>query len=155
MPSDADPLLRLLDQSRVVHDPALDLEDSSVGVTERAFELLLEVADLLSGAIAGLVEPFDLAGEALGRNRHGHDGQGGRSESHPADGPAVTRMIPFCWLYSPDPWPVWSDELCHETSEQETRAGWDARRAQEAEETLAWAIARAYDPAYVPSGDYA
>lgn len=65
-------------------------------------------------------------------------------ESHPADGPAVTRMIPFCWRYSPDPWRVWSDELQRETHEQETRAGWDARRAEEGQRMLEWALARAY-----------
>lgn len=66
-------------------------------------------------------------------------------ESHPPDGPAVTRMIPFCWQYSPDPWRgVWSDELGRETDQQETRAGWDARRAEEAERMLEWALARAY-----------
>jgi hypothetical protein len=39
---------------------------------------------------------------------------------------------------------VWSDELQRDTDEQETRAGWDARRAEEAERMLEWALARAY-----------
>ena len=65
-------------------------------------------------------------------------------ESHPPDGPAVTRMIPFAWRYSPDPWRVWSDELNRELDRQETRAEWDARAAAEAERMLEWALARAY-----------
>jgi hypothetical protein len=65
-------------------------------------------------------------------------------ESNPPDGPAVARMIPFAWRYSPRPWRVWSDELGCELDRQETRAEWDAREAEEAERMLEWALARAY-----------
>jgi hypothetical protein len=66
-------------------------------------------------------------------------------ESNPPDGPAVARMIPFAWRYSPEPWRVWDEERQCEGREQETRAAWDTRRAEEGARMLEWALARAYE----------
>jgi len=65
-------------------------------------------------------------------------------ESNPPDGPAVARMIPFAWRYSPEPWPVWDTGRQCDGDRQETRAEWDARRAEEGARMLEWALARAY-----------
>ena len=66
-------------------------------------------------------------------------------ESHPADGPAVTRMIPFAWHYSPDPWRVWSDELQRETDAHSSiLSASSARRASQPARVSCWALARAY-----------